>query len=501
MRSLFDRVYLTLLLAYVAILPVAGMTALRNVLLLVLFAMTLGWCVGAVRRRQIGMGFFASAIPVPVLLWAAFICLLPLWVAQPLTAWANLKGDWGLSLLTWFIGFGAVWILGRNGPGIFALSVASAFLAALHLLLACMAWAGLFGAHVFSDMPAAQMWAMVQQSFRTEPGGLSAWPHFPWGFRGFDPMHGNLGYTVSQAIALSLACVSAAMSARRFRVAGQAVALIALCFFSIAVANSRGNIIYSILLVVVGFGIHRYIHTKFRITGASASRRLSPWFWGSVAVLVAGLSWIAVDAVSKDPRWNTMVDKIHAGFLVKDPVDFVCNGLQAAEQNALRQRIAPDNPSYANEIIEGLASDGGRVILMRVGWEMVLSHPRGVDGSRRTYEKLMAERCGHTPVFAFSHAHQAWFNLSLAMGWAGAVLLASVFVYFAYAGARALQQAHVRYWGFALLLLSVYWLLRGLVDAVYQEHYLQMQALLLAYLWGQIQRESRSPPAASDIKT
>ena len=37
--------------------------------------------------------------------------------------------------------------------------------------------------------------------------------------------------------------------------------------------------------------------------------------------------------------------------------------------------------------------------------------------------------------------------------------------------------------GLALLLLSIFWLLRGMVDAVYQEHYLEMQAFFLLTLF------------------
>jgi hypothetical protein len=58
-----------------------------------------------------------------------------------------------------------------------------------------------------------------------------------------------------------------------------------------------------------------------------------------------------------------------------------------------------------------------------------------------------------------------------------------VLLYFARAGWRALGQEQTWPAGMALLLLSIFWLLRGMVDAVYQEHYLEMQAFFLLTLW------------------
>jgi len=56
-------------------------------------------------------------------------------------------------------------------------------------------------------------------------------------------------------------------------------------------------------------------------------------------------------------------------------------------------------------------------------------------------------------------------------------------VQFAKSGWRALRQEQKWPAGMALLLLSTFWLLRGMVDAVYQEHYLEMQAFFLLTLF------------------
>lgn len=66
------------------------------------------------------------------------------------------------------------------------------------------------------------------------------------------------------------------------------------------------------------------------------------------------------------------------------------------------------------------------------------------------------------------------------------MLFAGLLSYFALAGARGLGQEEGRSWALALFLLSIFWILRDFTDAVYQEHYLQMQTLLLGYLWARM---------------
>jgi O-antigen ligase len=121
--------------------------------------------------------------------------------------------------------------------------------------------------------------------------------------------------------------------------------------------------------------------------------------------------------------------------------------------------------------------------MARVGAELSAKNPWGWNGGRDAYQHRMEELCGHVPVMNFSHAHNAWINLILALGWAGAALYASVLLCFAKAGWSALKQAQTWPAGMALLMLSIFWLLRGMVDAVYQEHYLEMQALFLLTLY------------------
>lgn len=488
--SVLRNVFKWSMLAYLAILPMAETIALRNLLLFVLLVTGVAWVVAG--RRYWGL---YEAVPLPLLAWGGFMILFPIWAVQPEVALINLKGQWGLSIAAWFVGFTGVLLLGRDGLRLWDLVYASVFLVGVHLLLTLLAWIGLLGTLKTSDMPWSEIGGALLATLGGQtPGGWHTQP-FPWGFRGFDPMHGNLGYTASQAIALLTASFFLVPrdSARGGTV--KAAAGIAICFFSIVVANSRGAVLFSLgILFLAGLAyllrIRQPAARRGRGPSMSSQVRLARW---SVLGLCVALVIVLAQSFYKDSRWHSMFDKARAGFLLEDPVAFICEGLSPQARDRLRDRLGIQDEAYLAAVTSGLDGDGGRVVLMRVGLQLLMQQPFGLDGSRHSYKKIMEERCGHRPVFEFAHAHQAWIDTSLALGWAGALLYAFALGYFALAGWQALRDEQQRPWAFALFLMSVFWILRGFADSVYREHYLQMQALLLACLYMRMRLEGRGP--------
>jgi len=73
------------------------------------------------------------------------------------------------------------------------------------------------------------------------------------------------------------------------------------------------------------------------------------------------------------------------------------------------------------------------------------------------------------------------------------LLWALLMVYMLVTGWRALGREVEAPLAWALFLLSAFWILRGFADFVYREHNLQMQALLLGYLWGRLKLEAQQP--------
>lgn len=491
LSNLPQRLYYGCFLAFLAILPIANTIALRNLLLLCLLGLLAFSVVWQRERLAQPVGALLSRAYWPVLSWIIFLCLFPLWAEQPDVAWANLREQWGLSIATWLVGLGAVWLLGERGPSLWALAVASAFLAGLHLVLSLMAWAGLFGGQVSSGLPVEAMWAALKSTFDASSGLPWRWQSFPWGFRGFDPMHGNLGYTATQAVALFAVCLLLGWRRQKLRwILGGAFGIV-LCFLSVVVANSRGAVLFSLMVLLVAVAVFFF---RLRQAVPSGRGQTSPRLLNYKVVLLfllLAVALILVQSIRKDARWHAMVDKVRAAFMVEDPVGFLCNGVSPSVTEKIQARFATRDSQYVQQLIEGLGGDGGRILLMRAGFELMLHQPLGLDGSRHTYKKLIEERCGHPPAMEFAHAHQGWIDTALALGWGGGLLLACLMLYFVWAGWRGVAHEAGWPWAFALLLLASFWFLRGFADSVYREHYLQMQALLLGYLFGRMTLANR----------
>lgn len=291
-------------------------------------------------------------------------------------------------------------------------------------------------------------------------------------------MHGNLGYPASQAMCMGVAVMFAAWHLGRYRRAIQAGALIALCFVSVVIAQSRAAAYFGLLILALACVIYAVCVRRQRVSLRLG--RGTGLFMVGVGVLCVVFFY---EVVSHNPVWYSMGDKMAIGFQVEEPKDLICEGLTPATSEFVRQRYPDRDEAYIASLIAGLDADGGRVLLARVGAELSAQNLWGWNGGRDAYLYRIEQFCGHAPVMNFSHAHNAWINLILAVGWVGAILYGSVLLRFAKSGWSGLKQQQTWPVGLALLLLSVFWLLRGMVDAVYQEHYLEMQAFFLLTLF------------------
>jgi hypothetical protein len=494
MTDIWRTLYFWGLLAYLAILPVAHTLALRSLLSLLLVAVLIVSVLRKGWRESLSWEAWSLPACLPVLLWTAYLCFFPLLAEQAAPAWSNLRGQWGQSILAWLIGWGGVLLMGRNGPSLLRLALASGFLVLLHLGMSLMAWSGLLGVAVPADMPLIKMWhSFLSVVARTSEEGWR-WQPFPWGFRGFDPMHGNLGYTSNQAIILLLCCLLFAWRSQLARVTGIAAAAIVLCFFSVVVAYSRGAVLYGLLMAVLAGLVYKLRLRGPVSEGPSTSRPV--WRKGQLVLVWAVLPCLLVAyglSLKKDQRWHLMVDNARVVFfLVDDPVRFLCEGPDESMLQGLREEMQDRGPVYVSDLTSGLYGDGARVALMRAGLVLVAERPWGLDGSRDSYKQLIETKCGHRPKMLYAHAHQGWLDTTLALGWVGGGLLGLAFLSLAVFGWRNLRPDSAGPWAMALLLLSVYWITRGFADSVYREHLLQMQAVLLGYLAARTNLERQS---------
>jgi hypothetical protein len=422
-------------------------------------------------------------VPWPLWAWIGFLILFPIWAVQPDVAWFNLRGQWIESILTWVLAFGAVVVLGHRGPSLWILAWLSAAPVVLHLVLCLAAWRGLLTSSFYANPSVFTAW----ESFISIGDSITTgwkWQPFPMGFRGIEPIHGNIGYAACQSIGLALVCmVSAWSSQNRTRILGSTL-LILMCFTSIVIAASRGAVYFGFLLItlVLSIVIFQIFTSKVKSKVSLSKFRLYLFGLIGVAGLII-LSAVVFGLVKNDVRWYSMTDKVALGFQHTNPISALCDGLTTDDIEQIKIKYKDKDAAYVDQLIDGLKEqDGGRILLMRAGIELVSQNPRGLDGSRQSYEKLMVQQCGHTPVLAFSHAHQAWINLTLALGWLGGTLFAMMMLYFCWLGWRRMASTSATGPAMALFVISIFWVLRGFSDAVYQEHYLQMQAFMMLYL-------------------
>ncbi len=488
MPIFIKRAYYVLFLAFLAILPVSGTIALRNLILILLLVLLL-----------VSVGVYRSALAIkPSEIWrrvpwsfkclAVFLLLFPLWAVQQEVALQNLGGQWVELILSALIGWGAVMLLGQRGPGLLALGAASSLPLVLHLLLFLAGLAGLLSPAFYADPSLGTVWQSLRDHGMGETYQALHLHDLFAGFRGVEPMHGNLGYPGDQAISLFCACLAMGWLGSATNLRWKPFLGIAICLLSVFVAQSRGGILYSfLLLLLAGATYWLKMRTKAGGTGLRPGGARQALVMGGLALIgVLLLAGIAVQSVRNDSRWKTMADKVSLGLQYENPVQLLCDGPSAEYEAGIRQKFA-DNPQYAEDVINGLkVQDGGRILLMRVASQMVLENGRGLDGSRQSFKKLIAKKCGHVPVLDFAHSHQGWLDLALALGWLGLALFATVMLSFLRRGWRSLGEADLRPWAFALFLVSAFWISRGFADSIYREHNLEMQFLVMSYLYARM---------------
>jgi hypothetical protein len=226
-----------------------------------------------------------------------------------------------------------------------------------------------------------------------------------------------------------------------------------------------------------------------REPSSSTNRKMSFSFLSIGLIVGFGVFFLAATIITKDSRWQTMVDKVYLGLSQENPIQLLCEGLSPDQETKIRQTYSHHSTEYVDDLINGLkGQDGGRILLMRAGLDMVFTHPIGLDGSRSSYKKLIEKKCGHKPELDFANLHQSWMDLALGLGWLGAGLFAWLFISLVRSGWSQYYEGEgeAAAWGLALFLLATFWFMRGFADTVYREHYLQMQAMVMGCIYGRL---------------
>lgn len=482
-----------LFLVYIAVLPIAETIALRNLLLAALAVQGLAYVLVAGVAR-------ASDVPsriIPPLLypWITYLLIFPVLAGDPVVARRELGGQWIECIIAWLISMLTLVRCGAALERVWSIALACAVYPILYLAMFFWAWLGGFG-----NPPAIGDMAPLQVLLTAIAGGGNLhwpiWSDIPWGFRGFDPIHANLGVAcVHTAVALLAYGIQRWGTGLGMRTLPYSL-LGAVALLPPFLANSRASILFMGLLALTALVMVWLAIPRNGQQAVAFPRRGRSWQVGiglTLLVLTA-LAALALKVYKEDARWQAIYRKATIGFVIPDPVGVVCSGYTAELEEGLRRRL-DDLPaesvdqtlSQVKSSIEAVAQwvdgDLGRVLMARSGWQLVLEHPFGLDGSRNSYKRLIREKCGHAPYIEYAHSHQGWIDLALALGWVGAALYLTLLLYLIGLACLRMTDSRVFGWPLGLAMLCIFWILRGLVDSVYREHYLQMQAVMIAVFW------------------
>jgi O-antigen ligase len=351
-----------------------------------------------------------------------------------------------------------------------------------------MAWGGVFGFPYPTNLNLVSAWEFFIKFLLNSNLSSFEWYRFPLGFRGVEPMHGNIGYAACQTISLLCASFLFAWIQKSTKNYMLSFLGIVICLASMLIASSRGSILFAFLIIILAICIFfiKIKYQKFNINKFRANKQI----FVSLAIfftLAWGVLFLTQHVIKNDIRWQTMLDKIGIGWSLTDPTFILCEGLAESDKESIRQNFKNHAPDYVEEIIAGVESqDGARILLMRAGIELVIENPFGVDGARSTYMQLITTKCGHEPRLSFAHLHHSWMDMALALGWVGVVIFAWLLLSCLLMGWRGLNSDAAAPWAFALFLLSAFWFIRGFADSLYREHFLQMQAFIMAYLYTRV---------------
>lgn len=422
---------------YLAVLPMSATIALRNLALLLLLG-CLAWQFPKI-RRDMDWG-------LPLLLWAVYLLLFPLFATDQAIAWKSLGGQWGRGLLALLAGAGVAAVLHKKiGVTAFHLGLVSAFTIFVYLGFV--------------------IWKTLETS------------SIPWGYWGRETHHADLGYAAGQAIVL----LAAAWVAGNRNVRPFALGVISACLLSTALAHSRAGLAFGVIggtLVFVASFLSQASQNKRQI------------LWGLLAVILVGAGIVAI-AVKDDVRWRNMSSQIAAGFQ-GNALQIQCEGTASVEPWIVSQ-YGPGE--QAQRVIGAVRDgDGARVVLLRAASALALKHPWGSDGSRQAYQKLLRQECPN-PALSMAHAHDGWLDTVLAIGWIGAGLYLWVLLYFSSQGYSYLRrEKKLNEWALVLVALSMFWILRAFTDSVFRDHMFEMQGFLLAYAATTLQLQIRNKP-------
>ncbi len=290
----------------------------------------------------------------------------------------------------------------------------------------------------------------------------------PWGYLGIHENHGDLGYASLQGSIFFITFLICQAKSKIQKLI--ALFAISICIISTLIAVSRGGLVFT--LIVIGLALLIPIIFPKKSSSSHVKIILSFTFLILISVITIKLS-----SQNELGRWSNLSSRIEIG-LSGNIIPLYCNGINQVN-------VFGKSSDQSNKIeIESLSGDSLRIMALRISPYLVMGNIMGINNSKHAYQEAIVQICENPPAVFLSHAHNAWVDTALSIGLAGSLILLIYYIYLVIISAKILATLDkCSPYAFALFLSSLIWLIRGIADSTLRDQMLEMQALVLPFLF------------------
>lgn len=442
------RLACTLLIALFAIWSVPGTIALRNALLCLLLLLVFygGWVrhnLSAPPIQQSKIGHIQSVVLTAMTAWM-LICAIT-WAHEPAVVLAELRGQWLIPLLCYFLGYYLVNLCFNAGYSAQKIVFKSIFLGTLPLVLLSILFSGII---------------YIQTSTIPYVVGSSALaPQLVW--EKF-VITGNLAESIvgespdkfSMVLYLYLSILLAEFVCRLVgrnkllpisHVLYGVLLIIGLAalYFN---RSRNANFVFIMTSLASGLVILYAVPVRHKIT--------KPLML--IGLLIA-LSSAGVLLMKSDHRWADLIETVpialdtnNKAWLTRNPVDYP----------TLKNGQPVDASNYE------------RVAWAKEGFLLVLDNPLGFGYNRNAFGDALDQKYQRGGLSRGGHSHSGFLDFAIANGIPGALLWLTYLISICSLGFKELRCGNVWLGAFILIYVSGFFC-RSLVDSVLRDHYFQ----------------------------
>lgn len=246
---------------------------------------------------------------------------------------------------------------------------------------------------------------------------------------------------------------------------------------AVIVSNSRGGILFNILVIVLNLIIYIYLFRKLNVIRKIL---LSILF----LVFIIG-SFNIILMKNQDNKWKNLLNVIYL-IKIDNPLDLLCNGTENFRRN---NEINGKVNKNLDDAITDLQNEGtaARLITAMVSFELLKDNWFGKNVDTKNSFRLELEKvCNRIPKISLANSHNGWLDITHAFGIIGTCIFMLFFIYPIIISFKFMRQATNTDYLITvnLFTFTLIWACRGFVDATMRDHMLEMQGFIIFYLYG-----------------